>query len=153
MMACLPGTARPALGEIANRGQAAPVAAAKKPLVVVAAKRPPVVRRQAAEAEASAAAEEPSLGPDDAPLPEGVPDVDKPDAGNPQLCAEYAKSIYAYLRGLEAGHAIRKEFLKGSTVNPGMRAVVVDWLVEVHTQFKLLQETLYVAVYLFDRLG
>merc|ERR1712071_514654 len=32
-----------------------------------------------------------------------------------------------------------------------MRAVLVDWLVEVHTQFKLLQETLYMTVYILDR--
>ena len=28
---------------------------------------------------------------------------------------------------------------------------MVDWLVEVHTQFKLLQETLYMTVYVIDK--
>ena len=32
-----------------------------------------------------------------------------------------------------------------------MRGVLVDWLVEVHTQFKLLQETLYSTVYIIDK--
>ena len=32
-----------------------------------------------------------------------------------------------------------------------MRAVLVDWLVEVHSQFKLLQETLYMTVYVIDK--
>lgn len=32
-----------------------------------------------------------------------------------------------------------------------MRGVLVDWLVEVHTQFKLLQETLYMTVYIIDK--
>ena len=32
-----------------------------------------------------------------------------------------------------------------------MRAVLVDWLIEVHTQFKLLQETLYMTVYIIDK--
>ena len=36
-------------------------------------------------------------------------------------------------------------------VNGKMRAVLVDWLVEVHSQFKLLQETLYMTVYVIDK--
>jgi cyclin B len=36
-------------------------------------------------------------------------------------------------------------------INPRMRAIVVDWLVEVHLQFNLEKETLYLAVHLMDR--
>ena len=32
-----------------------------------------------------------------------------------------------------------------------MRAVLIDWLIEVHSQFKLLQETLYMTVYVIDK--
>lgn len=32
-----------------------------------------------------------------------------------------------------------------------MRAILVDWLLEVHLKFKLLPETLYLAVNLIDR--
>jgi G2/mitotic-specific cyclin-B, other len=32
-----------------------------------------------------------------------------------------------------------------------MRKVLIDWLVEVHVQFKLLPETLFIAVNLIDR--
>ena len=32
-----------------------------------------------------------------------------------------------------------------------MRAVLVDWLVEVQLQFKLLQETLFITVDIVDR--
>lgn len=39
-------------------------------------------------------------------------------------------------RGREGGH------LKSCPTNDKMRAVLVDWLVEVQLQFKLLQETL-----------
>ena len=34
---------------------------------------------------------------------------------------------------------------------PKMRSVLVDWLVEVHQQFSLLQETLFLAVAILDR--
>ena len=32
-----------------------------------------------------------------------------------------------------------------------MRAVLVDWLIQVHQQFNLLQETLYLTVVILDR--
>lgn len=36
-------------------------------------------------------------------------------------------------------------------VNGRMRAILVDWLVEVHHRFDLMQETLYLTVHLVDR--
>merc|ERR1712025_806159 len=83
-------------------------------------------------------------------IPDGVSNIDEQDSENPQLCAEYAPAIYAYLREVEEGLSIRKEFLSGGYVNGKMRAVLVDWLIEVHSQFKLLQETLYMTVYITD---
>ena len=53
----------------------------------------------------------------DAPpaFPEGVVDIDgvEEDLMNPQLCVEYAPAIYSYLREVEEGLAIRKDFLQG----------------------------------------
>jgi cyclin B len=36
-------------------------------------------------------------------------------------------------------------------INEKMRAILVDWLVDVHAKFKLLAETLYITVNLIDR--
>ena len=36
-------------------------------------------------------------------------------------------------------------------LNPAMRTILVDWLVEVHKRFKLVQESLYLAVHILDR--
>lgn len=36
-------------------------------------------------------------------------------------------------------------------VNEKMRAILVDWLVEVHQKFKLLPETIFLTVNLIDR--
>lgn len=36
-------------------------------------------------------------------------------------------------------------------INSQMRAILIDWLVEVHLKFKLLPETLYLTVNLIDR--
>jgi len=85
-------------------------------------------------------------------IPDGVQDIDtSEDHNNPQLCVEYASAIYSYLRKVENGLSIKKDFLQGCNVNGKMRGVLVDWLVEVHSQFKLLQETLYMTVYIVDK--
>ena len=36
-------------------------------------------------------------------------------------------------------------------INEKMRAILVDWIIEVHLKFKLLPETLFVTVNLIDR--
>ncbi|PWA23298.1 hypothetical protein CCH79_00018910 [Gambusia affinis] len=80
-----------------------------------------------------------------------VPDVDEQDAAEPQLCSHYVKDIYAYLQSLEVQQAIRADYLKGSEVTAAMRAILVDWLIQVHSRFQLLQETLYLTVAVLDR--
>lgn len=46
---------------------------------------------------------------------------------------------------------IRADYMKGYEITPNMRALLVDWLVQVHSRFQLLQETLYLAVAILDR--
>ena len=36
-------------------------------------------------------------------------------------------------------------------LNPAMRTILVDWVVEVHKRFKLVQESLYLTVHILDR--
>ncbi|KFQ27258.1 G2/mitotic-specific cyclin-B2, partial [Merops nubicus] len=80
-----------------------------------------------------------------------IEDIDAEDLGNPQLCSDYVKDIYLYLRELELQQSIRPRYLDGKTINGRMRAILVDWLVQVHSRFQLLQETLYMCVAVMDR--
>ncbi|NXY57024.1 CCNB2 protein, partial [Callaeas wilsoni] len=103
-----------------------------------------------------------------------VEDIDAEDWENPQLCSDYVKDIYLYLRELEVGcptaalvsrgvtwlltplspqlqQSVRPHYLDGRTTNGRMRAILVDWLVQVHSRFHLLQETLYMCVAIMDR--
>uniref|UniRef100_A0A8C9G324 Cyclin B2 n=1 Tax=Pavo cristatus TaxID=9049 RepID=A0A8C9G324_PAVCR len=80
-----------------------------------------------------------------------VEDIDADDSGNPQLCSDYVKDIYLYLRQLELQQSVRPHYLDGKTINGRMRAILVDWLVQVHSRFQLLQETLYMCVAVMDR--
>lgn len=81
-----------------------------------------------------------------------IEDPDVNDRDNPQLVVEYVNDIYAYLRSLETSQRINSDYLgTQKEILPKMRAVLVDWLVGVHTQFHLLQETLYTTVAIMDR--
>ncbi|NXU88577.1 CCNB2 protein, partial [Xiphorhynchus elegans] len=80
-----------------------------------------------------------------------VEDIDAEDSDNPQLCSDYVKDIYLYLRELELQQAIRPHYMDGRIINGRMRAILVDWLIQVHSRFHLLQETLYMCVAIMDR--
>jgi len=85
-------------------------------------------------------------------LKENVNDIDKDDHDNPQLVSEYVNEIYAYLRQLETRYPIRSQHLVIQTeLNGRMRGILIDWLVQVHLRFHLLQETLYLTVAIIDR--
>ncbi|XP_006197606.1 G2/mitotic-specific cyclin-B1 [Vicugna pacos] len=80
-----------------------------------------------------------------------VNDVDAEDGADPNLCSEYVKDIYAYLRQLEEEQAVRPKYLLGREVTGNMRAILIDWLVQVQMKFRLLQETMYMTVAIIDR--
>ncbi|CAI9622679.1 unnamed protein product [Staurois parvus] len=80
-----------------------------------------------------------------------VEDIDADDGGNPQLCSEYVMDIYNYLRQLEVKQSIKQRYLEGMEINERMRAILVDWLIQVNSRFQLLQETLYMGIAIMDR--
>nr|ADP06655.1 cyclin B [Haliotis diversicolor supertexta] len=80
-----------------------------------------------------------------------VEDIDANDRDNPQLVSEYVNDIYSYMRILEAKHFVKRNYLEGREVTGKMRAILIDWLCQVHHRFHLLQETLYLTVSIIDR--
>ncbi|KAL8203784.1 UNVERIFIED_CONTAM: G2/mitotic-specific cyclin-B1 [Gekko kuhli] len=80
-----------------------------------------------------------------------VKDVDTDDAADPNLCSEYVKDIYNYLKVLEEQQSVRPNYLAGQEITGNMRAILIDWLVQVQMKFKLLQETMYMTVAIIDR--
>lgn len=78
-----------------------------------------------------------------------IENIDK--ESNPQLVAVYVKDIYKYLHELEEKAVIRPNYMEGYKIRPTMRTILIDWMVEVHGRFKLLQETLYLTVATMDR--
>ncbi|XP_026526260.1 G2/mitotic-specific cyclin-B1 [Notechis scutatus] len=80
-----------------------------------------------------------------------VKDVDTDDGSDPNLCSEYVKDIYNYLKVLEGQQSVRANYLAGQEITGSMRAILIDWLVQVQMKFKLLQETMYMTVAIIDR--
>ena len=77
--------------------------------------------------------------------------IDKDDKDNPQLVSEYVNEIYSYMRILEVKFGVTPMYLEGRDLNGRMRGILIDWLVQVHLRFHLLQETLYLTICILDR--
>ena len=67
-------------------------------------------------------------------------------------CLEYKDDIMKYMRKLEAANRPKVNYMKKQQdITSSMRAILVDWLVEVSEEYKLNMETLYLAVNYTDR--
>lgn len=57
-----------------------------------------------------------------------------------------------HFRGMELSTLVRPVYMNDQLlINKLMRAILIDWLVEVHLKFKFVRETLYLNVNLIDR--
>jgi len=80
-------------------------------------------------------------------LPDGVVVIDDECEG---WIGEYGFDMFFYLREMEQHLVVDEDYLAQSSVSPEMRAVLVDWLLQVQHYLKLSQETLYLAISLLD---
>lgn len=86
------------------------------------------------------------------PVEDGVLDLDAEDIDDPLMVAEYVHEIFDYLRELEQTTLPNPHYMKHQEdLEWKMRGILVDWLIEVHTRFHLLPETLFLAVNILDR--
>ncbi|KAM6116983.1 LOW QUALITY PROTEIN: G2/mitotic-specific cyclin-B3 [Pterocles gutturalis] len=79
-----------------------------------------------------------------------VEDIDKEMLGDPNANAEYAREIFEYMREREEIFILPDYMEKQPDISGDMRAILVDWMVEVRENFELSHETLYLAVKLVD---
>ena len=83
---------------------------------------------------------------------DAVKNLDEEDLDEPLMAAEYVVEIFDYLRDLEAKTMPNPDYMAHQEdLEWKMRGTLVDWLIEVHTRFKLLPETLFLAVNIIDR--
>ncbi|GAB0086601.1 Cyclin [Sergentomyia squamirostris] len=84
------------------------------------------------------------------PVPQDIDDFDQENLHDPFQVAEYAPDIFDYLRSREHLFPIEPYMDKQPALSTWMRALLVDWMVEVQESFELNHETLYLAVKLVD---
>jgi hypothetical protein len=85
-------------------------------------------------------------------VPEGVVDLDVEDIDDPLMVAEYVVEIFEYMKKLEVATQPNANYMDHQEgLEWKMRGILIDWLIEVHTRFHLLPETLFLAVNIIDR--
>ncbi len=72
---------------------------------------------------------------------------------DPQYIVEYSKDIFDNLLQFQKTNTPKHGYMVSmqTKINEKMRAILIDWLIEVHFKFKLLPETLFLCVNLIDR--
>merc|ERR1719186_2355504 len=78
-------------------------------------------------------------------LPEGILNIDLDDG-----MFEYSAEIVGYLKDREKKFVLSNNFLEKNLVTESMRAILVDWLIQVHHYLKFSQECLYLTIAMVD---
>ena len=82
--------------------------------------------------------------------PPGVPDFDGETLGDPMQHSDYVMETFQYYKNREAEFMVGDYIGLQQEITEAMRAILVDWLVEVQESFELNHETLYTAVKMTD---
>nr|XP_033516323.1 cyclin-A1-1 isoform X2 [Nicotiana tomentosiformis] len=73
------------------------------------------------------------------------------DSCNHLEVTEYVDDIYQYYWVIEAQNQPIKNYMETQKeITPQMRGILINWLIEVHLKFDLMQETLFLMVTLLD---
>mmetsp|Transcript_18984 Transcript_18984/g.65272 ORF Transcript_18984/g.65272 Transcript_18984/m.65272 type:complete len:341 (+) Transcript_18984:29-1051(+) len=80
-------------------------------------------------------------------------DFDRGTRRDELACADYVVPLYEYYREAEAlkSKSVLMYMDFQQDISPKMRAILVDWLIEVHMKFKMTQQTIYLTVHIIDR--
>lgn len=82
----------------------------------------------------------------------GLPDLDADDYDDPLMVSEYVGEIFEYLKVLEEATMPNPDYMDHQDhLEWHLRGVLIDWLIEVHTRFHLLPETMFLAINIIDR--
>jgi len=88
-----------------------------------------------------------------APRPLAHKDIDVVVAQDVCFAVPYVRDIYAHNRRLEARVRPNQNYMEETQIDitPTMRGILVDWLVEVAEEYRLVPDSLYLSVAYIDR--
>ncbi|CAI9111857.1 OLC1v1012186C1 [Oldenlandia corymbosa var. corymbosa] len=82
---------------------------------------------------------------------DSIVDIDAEDVNNELAVVEYVEDMYNFYKEIEECGLVKDYMGLQPDINARMRAILVDWLIEVHRKFELMPETLYLTVNIMDR--
>ncbi|SCV69562.1 BQ2448_2582 [Microbotryum intermedium] len=83
---------------------------------------------------------------------EGWEDLDEGDEEDPLMVSAYVVEVYDYLKELELTTMPETDYMANQNeITWKMRGILIDWLIEIHTKFRLLPETIFLATNIIDR--
>ncbi|XP_028789702.1 G2/mitotic-specific cyclin S13-7 [Neltuma alba] len=82
---------------------------------------------------------------------EQIVDIDAADTENELAAVEYIDEIYKFYKLVEHENRPHDYMDSQPELNERMRAILVDWLIDVHRKFELSLETLYLTTNIIDR--
>ncbi|KAF3328030.1 G2/mitotic-specific cyclin S13-7-like isoform X2 [Carex littledalei] len=80
-----------------------------------------------------------------------IDEIDLPDVFNHLAVVEYVQDLYTFYKQQQHVGRPIDYMHKQPHINPKMRAILVDWITDVHFRYNLLPETLYLTIYIIDR--
>ncbi|CAN6846966.1 unnamed protein product [Brassica oleracea] len=83
--------------------------------------------------------------------PKKILDIDESDKDNHLAAVEYVEDMYSFYKEVEKESQPKMYMHIQTEMNEKMRAILVDWLLEVNVKFELNLETLYLTVNIIDR--
>lgn len=106
--------------------------------------------RTATPKESAKVVSSPSTASPQKRTPEGVEDYDLANWNDVFQVSHYAHEIFQYQKDREPTFAIPDYMPRQPHISKWMRALLVDWMVEIQESFELNHETLYLAVKIVD---
>ncbi|WVN89476.1 uncharacterized protein L203_104701 [Cryptococcus depauperatus CBS 7841] len=83
---------------------------------------------------------------------DGWTDLDIEDEGDPTMVSEYAVDAFKYMMDIQPHTMPKPDYMNNQAeLQWKMRQILMDWIIEVHSKFRLLPETLFIATNLVDR--
>ncbi|CAO1629222.1 unnamed protein product [Sympodiomycopsis kandeliae] len=78
--------------------------------------------------------------------------LDPEEVRDTSMVAEYSKEIFAYMAKCEMETLANPQYITyQNELHWHMRTTLVDWLLQVHTRYHMLPETLFIAINIVDR--
>ncbi|KAL8483530.1 hypothetical protein ACS0TY_026279 [Phlomoides rotata] len=78
-------------------------------------------------------------------------DIDASDVDDELAAVEYVEDMYNFYKQTEKDGRVVDYMGSQPEITSNMRAILVDWLIQVHNKLRLMPETLYLTINILDR--